>query len=178
MKNNNKNYSEIVEKRKATIEKKREKTVEKKQAILEKLNNDIDYLNKVKSAVEKRKDTISKKEFIKDLFNAGIAYGEEKEKGYQVKTTQSERDRKKYEKGEALGAKFKVNKYYDNLDMLMNTEVGNKNIRIVVPHDVVIKQYIDSNLRKQIEINNSKEKLKCYIAIQYKLCVDNKENVN
>jgi len=68
-----KNYSEIVEKRKATIEKKREKTIAKKQAILEKLDNDIDYLNKVKSAVEKRKETISKKEFIKDLFNAGLA---------------------------------------------------------------------------------------------------------
>ena len=36
-------------------------------SILEKINNDIEYLNKVKSAVEKRKDTISKKEFIKDL---------------------------------------------------------------------------------------------------------------
>ena len=65
--NNNKNYSEIVKKRQATIEKKREVKVAKKQAILDKINNDIEYLNKVKSAVEKRKDTISKKEFIKDL---------------------------------------------------------------------------------------------------------------
>ena len=172
---NNKNYSEIVEKRKATIEKKREKKVAKKQTILEKINNDIEYLNKVKSAVEKRKDTISKKEFIKDLFNAGIAYGEEKDKGFNVKTTQSERERKKTEKGEALGAKFKINKYYDNLDMLLNIENGD---RIVVPHDVVIKQYIDSNLRKQIEVNNSKEKLKCYIAIEYKLCEDTPDNIN
>ncbi len=65
MKNNNNYDSEIVEKRKATIEKEREKTVAKKQATLEKLNNDIEYLNKVKSAVEKLKDTIRKKEFIK-----------------------------------------------------------------------------------------------------------------
>ena len=175
---NNKNYSEIVNKRQATIEKKREVKVAKKQAIIDKINNDIEYLNKVKSAVEKRKDTISKKEFIKDLFNAGAAYGEEKEKEKDVNSKQSERQRKKYEKGEALGAKFKINKYYDNLDMLMNVEVGNKNIRVVVPHDVVIKQYIDSNLRKQIEINNSKEKLKCYIAIEYKLCDDTPDNVN
>ena len=79
MKNNNKNYSEIVEKRRATIEKKREKTVAKKQAILEKLNNDIDYLNKVKSAVEKRKDTISKKEFIK-IFSMLVLHTVKKKK--------------------------------------------------------------------------------------------------
>ena len=84
--NNNKNYSEIVKKRQATIEKKREVKVAKKQAILDKINNDIEYLNKVKSAVEKRKDTISKKEFIKDLFNAGAAYGEEKQKVDKVKS--------------------------------------------------------------------------------------------
>ena len=126
-----KNYSEIVKKRQATIEKKREVKVAKKQAILDKINNDIEYLNKVKSAVEKRKDTISKKEFIKDLFNAGAAYGEEKQKVDKVNTTETERERKKTEKGEALGAKFKINKYYDNLDMLLNVEVGNKNIELL-----------------------------------------------
>ena len=77
---NNKNYQEITEKRKATIQKKRDAKLAKKQVILDKINNDIEYLNKVKRAVEKRKDTISKKEFIKDLFNAGAAFGEEKEK--------------------------------------------------------------------------------------------------
>ena len=120
--NNNKNYSEIVEKRKATIEKKREKTVAKKQAILDKINNDIEYLNKVKSAVEKRKDTITKKEFIKDLFNAGAAYGEEKQKVDNVKTTQSEREIRKGER-DALNGKFKIIKYYDNLDYIENIRI-------------------------------------------------------
>ena len=69
---NNKNYKEIVEKRRASILKKREAKVAKKQAILEKLDSDIDYLNKVRKTVEKRKDTISKKQFIKDLLNAGL----------------------------------------------------------------------------------------------------------
>jgi hypothetical protein len=53
--------------------------------ILDRLNTDIEYLNKVKKTVEKRNDTISKKQFIKDLFNAGIAYGEEKQKVLKMK---------------------------------------------------------------------------------------------
>ena len=89
--NNNKNYQEIIEKRKATIQKKRDVKLAKKQVILDKINNDIEYLNKVKSAVEKRKDTISKKEFIKDLFNAGFEFGEEKKKGHNFNTSQTER---------------------------------------------------------------------------------------
>ena len=110
--NSNKNYQEIIEKRKATIQKKRDAKVAKKQVILDKINNDIEYLNKVKRSVEKRKDTISKKEFIKDLFNAGIAYSEEKEKVHEFNTVASERQARKGERIEALGSKFKVNKYY------------------------------------------------------------------
>ena len=40
---NNKNYQEITAKRKATILKKREAKQAKKEAILDRLNNDIDY---------------------------------------------------------------------------------------------------------------------------------------
>jgi hypothetical protein len=108
--NNNKNYQEIIEKRKATIQKKRDAKIAKKQVILDKINNDIEYLNKVKSAVEKRKDTISKKEFIKDLFNAGAAFGEEMKKGHNFNTSQSERETRKGER-DALNGKFKLNKY-------------------------------------------------------------------
>ena len=106
--NNNKNYQEITERRKATIQKKRDAKVAKKQAILDKINNDIEYLNKVKKSVEKRKDTISKKQFIKDLFNAGAAYSEEKQKVIPVNSSMTERERKKFEKGEALNSKFKI----------------------------------------------------------------------
>ena len=45
---NNKNYKDIVNKRKDTILKKRNVKMAKKQAILEKLENDIEYLNKGK----------------------------------------------------------------------------------------------------------------------------------
>ena len=49
--NNNKNYIDIVNKRKNTILKKREAKLAKKQDILDKLENDIDYLKKVKATV-------------------------------------------------------------------------------------------------------------------------------
>ena len=101
---NNKNYQEIIEKRKATIQKKRDAKQAKKQVILDKINNDIEYLNKVKRAVEKRKDTISKKEFIKDLFNAGAAFGEEKQKVHNFNTIQTEREARKGER-DALNGK-------------------------------------------------------------------------
>ena len=162
--NNNKNYQEIISKRKATILKKRETKLAKKEAILEKLNNDIDYLNKVRKTVEKRSDTISKKQFIKDLFNAGIAYGEEKKKVIPTNTSQTEREIRKGEQS-ALGGKFKVVKYYDNLDLLL--EVEQMGLRIIVPNESVIKHYIDTSLRKQIAENSSKEKLKCFITIKY-----------
>ena len=114
--NNNKNYQEIIEKRKATIQKKRDAKLAKKQAILDKINNDIEYLNKVKSSVEKRKDTISKNQFIKDLMIAGETYGLEKNKIQTVNTTEKLRDRKKYEKRiENALESFKVVSFYDYL---------------------------------------------------------------
>jgi len=154
MSNNNKNYQEITEKRKATIQKKRDAKLAKKQLILDKINNDIEYLNKVKRAVEKRKDTISKKEFIKDLFNAGAAYSEEKQKVHNFNTIQTEREARKGER-DALNGKFKLNKYYDNMDMWAEVIVDNKSYRLIVPNESVIKNYIDNNLRKQIADNNS-----------------------
>ena len=95
---NNKNYKDIVDKRKATILKKRMDKVAKKQAILEKLENDIEYLQKVKATVQKRQDTISKKQFIKDLMTAGEAYSQEKQNKTEVNSTIKLRDRKKTRK--------------------------------------------------------------------------------
>ena len=173
--NNNKNYQEITAKRKATILKKREAKQAKKEAILDRLNNDIDYLNKVRKAVEKRSDTISKKQFIKDLFNAGSAYVEEKKKIIPTNSSQTEREVKKGERS-ALGGKFKVVKYYDNLDLLLYAE--QMGMRIIVPNEPVIKNFIDTSLRKQIAENNSKEKLKCFITIKYNVCEVKPKNCN
>ena len=141
---NNKNYKEIVEKRKASILKKIEAKMVKKQAILEKLDSDIEYLNKVRKTVEKRKDTISKKQFIKDLLNAGLAYGEEKQNQTETNKSVKTRERKKYEKGikEALES-FKVISFYDNQDYQSHG--------ISVPNIPVIKNLIENELRKQIE---------------------------
>ena len=160
---NNKNYKEIVEKRRSSILKKREAKVAKKQAILEKLDSDIDYLNKVRKAVEKRKDTISKKQFIKDLLNAGLAYGEEKQNQTETNKSVKTRERKKYEKSikDALEA-FKVVSFYDNLYYELNVEGEG---RITVPNIPVIKNLIENELRKQIEQNNSKNKLSGFITI-------------
>ena len=145
---NNKNYKDIVNKRKATIQKKREAKVAKKQDILQKLENDIEYLQKVKATVEKRQDTISKKQFIKDLMTAGDAYSQEKQNKTEVNSTIKLRDRKKYEKSidNALES-FKVVSFHDDL----HYEVIQDGMRIKVPNIPVIKSLIESILRKQIE---------------------------
>ena len=77
-----------------------------------------------------------------------------------------EQRKKKNEKGEALGT-FKVVSYYDNLHYLYNG--------IIFPNIPVIKQNIESELRKQIASNNSKHKLSCFITIKYMLTVDDPE---
>jgi hypothetical protein len=168
---NNKNYKEIVEKRKASILKKREAKVAKKQAILERLDSDIDYLNKVRKAVEKRKDTISKKQFIKDLLNAGANYNEEKENQTVTDKSVKTRERKKYEKGikDALEA-FKVVSFYDNLYYELRVEGGGT---INVPNIPIIKSLIENELRKQIEQNNSKNKLSGFVTIDVTFLVGN-----
>ena len=170
---NNKYYEDIVNKRNATIQKKREAKVAKKQAILEKLENDIEYLQKVKATVQKRQDTISKKQFIKDLMTAGEAYGEEKQNKTEVNNTITLRDRKKYEKGikNALES-IKVVSFYDDLYY----EVVQDGMRIKVPNISVIKSLIESTLRKQIEENNSKNKLSGFVTIlvKFKIVGDEK----
>ena len=159
----------MLKKRKNTILKKREAKMAKKQAILNELNSNIEYLNKVKATVEKRRDTISKKQFIKDLMNAGESYNEEKQKKYEVNSTEKLRDRKKYEKKieEALGS-FKVVSFYDNLyyKVIKDDEVikDAKKLGIPVPNYPVIKSLIENELRKQIEQNNSKNKLSGFIT--------------
>ena len=60
--------------------------------------------------------------------------------------------------GESLGS-FKVVSFYDNLTTLIG--------QIRVPHLAVIKQYIETELRKQISLNNSKHKLTGFVTIKY-----------
>jgi hypothetical protein len=90
------------------------------------------------------------------------------------------RERKKFEHGQALGT-FKVVSYYDNLDYTI-IETGIDPIsgeefsfEVVVPNFPVIKQNIESELRKQIASNNSKHKLSCFITIKYMLTMDDPE---
>ena len=65
---------------------------------------------------------------------------------------------KRYEPGAALGS-FKVVSFYDNLTTSLS--------QIRVPHLPVIKQYIETELRKQISLNNSKLKLSGFVTIKY-----------
>ena len=63
---------------------------------------------------------------------------------------------------------FKVVTYYDNLTLisvtLHNGHVAGEN---KVPNIPMIKQLIENDLRKQIELNNHKYKLSCFITIKY-----------
>ena len=114
----------------------------------------------------------SNQSFSKQLLNAGAAYNEERNKGFTINKQERIRERNKYEKGEALGA-FKVVSYFDNLwydhaytatDKITNKP---KLIIINVPNYTVIKQLIESELRRQIETNNSKHKLSGFVTIKY-----------
>ena len=93
---------------------------------------------------------------------AGETYNEEKQKKYEVNSSEKLRDRKKYEKKieEALGS-FKVVSFYDNL---YHTVIQDDN-SIKVPNYPVIKSLIENELRKQIEQNNSKTKLSGFVTI-------------
>ena len=159
-----------------------------------KIKNDInkfkeDYINA--STVQKRKisrlvkaltkeikqiqysssEKASKKQqtdFTKTLLKAGSAYSEERTKGYAVNKHEKLRERKKNEKGDALGA-FKVVSYYDNLWYKIDG--------IAIPNYPVIKQYIETELRQQIANNNSKNKLSGFVTIKYLVSVDVDEYV-
>ena len=106
-----------------------------------------------------------------------------KKKRKKLKLINKKRSEKeKNEKGEALGA-FKVVSYYDNLHyeeiisyiIKYNEEEEKKYYKLIVPNIPVIKQNIESELRKQIASNNSKHKLSCFITIKYMLTVDDPE---
>ena len=107
-----------------------------------------------------------------------------KKKRKKLKSTKKKKSEKeeKNEKGEALGA-FKVVSYYDNLHyeeissyiIKYSEEEEKKYYKIIVPNIPVVKQNIESELRKQIASNNSKHKLSCFITIKYMLTVDDAE---
>ena len=137
-------------------------------------------LEKIQKAVEKRAIKKDQKDFPKQLLNIGSTYDEERKKEFKINKDEIIRERKKYEPGKALGV-FKVVSYYDNLDYII-METGIDPISgeefyfdVVVSNFPVIKQNIESELRKQIASNNSKHKLSCFITIKYMLTVDDPE---
>ena len=100
-----------------------------------------------------------------------------KKKRKKLKSTKKKNSEKekKNEKGEALGT-FKVVSYYDNLHYeeiisyiikYSEEEEEKKYYKLIVLNIPVIKQNIESELRKQIASNNSKHKLSCFITIKY-----------
>ena len=92
------------------------------------------------------------------MLNIGSIYDEEKKKEIKINKQEKVRERKKYEPGHALGA-FKVVNFYDNLHYEMTVPgidaVTKEKVyyKIVVPNIPVIKQNIESDLRKQITAN-------------------------
>ena len=109
-------------------------------------------------AVSEKAFKRQKTDFSKQLLNIGSIYNEEKKKEIKINKQEKVRERNKYEKGEALGA-FKVVSYHDNLHYEYDG--------IIFPNIPLIKQNIESELRKQIASNNSKHKLSCFITIKY-----------
>ena len=141
----------------ATIEKRRISRIIK---ALTKEIKQIEYSSSTKASKKQQTD------FSKSLLNAGSIYNQEKNKGFTINKQEIIRDRKKYEKGEALGA-FKIVVFEDHLYY----EQIIKDMKIVVPNIPVIKQLIDNELRKQIMYNNSKNKLSSFVSIKYTLLV-------
>ena len=112
--------------------------------------------------MEKRAIKKDQKDFSKQLLNIGLLYDDEKKKEIKINKKEKVRERKKFEHGQALGT-FKVVSYYDNLDYTI-IETGIDPIsgeefsfEVVVPNFPVIKQNIESELRKQIASNSSKK---------------------
>ena len=137
---NDKNYkTEAAQKRAITIYNKKVKK-EVKQTI---------YASSEKASKKQATD------FTKKLLNAGETYNIEKNKGFVINKQEIIRERKKKGKGEALGM-FKVVSYYDNL---YYEQMVGQNMSIIMPNIPIIKQLIDTELRRQISSNNSKHKL-------------------
>jgi hypothetical protein len=157
---------------------KRSITENKKQAYHQKHG-----LEKIQQAVKKRATKKDQKDFFKQLINIGSVYNEEKKKEIKFNKQEKVRERKAFEKGGALGS-FEVVSYYDNLHSKkiipgIDPVSGEKiYYEIVVPNIPVIKQNIESELRKQIASNNSKHKLSCFIAIKYLMQGDDAEAKN
>ena len=155
-------YNDKVYKTEAAM--KKAKTMDAKQAI--KQTKREAYAASEKAF--KRQQT----DFSKQLLNIGSIYDEEKKKEIKINKQEKVRERKKYEPGEALGT-FKIVTFYDNLhyEMIVTAidPITKEKIyyKIVVPNIPVIKQNIESELRKQITANNSKHKLSCFITIKY-----------
>ena len=137
---------------------KKAKTMDTKRAIKQ--------LKREAYAVSEKAFKRQKTDFSKQLLNIGSIYNEEKKKEIKINKEEKIRERKKYEPGQALGA-FKVVSYYDNLHYEYDG--------IIFPNIPLIKQNIESELRKQIASNNSKHKLSCFITIKYLIQVDNPE---
>ena len=147
---NNKVYkTEAAMKKAKTMDAKRAAKENKKQTYHKKHGSE-----KIKAAVEKRAIKKDQKDFPKQLLNIGSTYDEERKKEFKINKDEIIRERKPYEKGEALGV-FKIVSYYDDLDYIIeddddfdiNDVTGEKfNIQIVFPNIPVIKQNIESEL--------------------------------
>ena len=64
-------------------------------------------------------------DFFKQLLKIGLIYDEEKKKEFQINKQEKVRERKKYEKGQALGS-FKIVYYNDNLYIKKIIEIVDK----------------------------------------------------
>ena len=159
MENNNKlfSYNNKVYKTEAAM--KKAKTMDAKRASKQ--------AKREAYAVSEKAFKRQKTDFSKQLLNIGSIYNEEKKKEIKINKEEKFRERKKNEKGEALGT-FKVVSYYDNLHYkeiisyiikYSEEEEEKKYYKLIVPNIPVIKQNIESELRKQIASNNSKHKL-------------------
>ena len=105
---NNKVYkTEAAMKKAKTMDAKRATKENKKQAYHKK------HGEKIKVAVEKRAIKKDQKDFSKQLLNIGLIYDDEKKKEIKINKKEKVRERKAYEKGQALGS-FKIVSYYDN----------------------------------------------------------------
>ena len=173
---NNKVYkTEATMKKAKTMDAKRAAKENKKQTYHKKHGSE-----KIKAAVEKRAIKKDQKDFPKQLLNIGSTYDEERKKEFKINKDEIIRERKKYEQGQALGS-FKVVSYHDILHYekivpFISSFSGEKiYYEVLVPNIPVIKQNIESELRKQIASNNSKHKLSCFITIKYMLTVDDPE---
>ena len=116
-------------------------------------------------------------DFTKTLLQAGETYNIERTKGVEINKKEKIRERKKGEHGKALQA-FKIVYFHDNFNYKKAEKVHDIIIYITVPNYPVIKQYIENELRNQIQNNNSKNKLSGYITIKYYMITGRHKTTN